>query len=112
MSTTWSKSMANFTINGTTFSGDNITITNGRVTIDGVTQEQSLSGVVQIKITDGIIGELHSDASVQCGDVRGNVCAGGSVNCDNVGGNVNAGGSINCDNVAGSITAGGSVRCS
>lgn len=102
--------MATITIDGRTFSGSNVSIRNGKVTIDGAVQDGTLNGVVEIKITDGIIGRLDCDASVNCGEVRGNVSAGGSVNCDGIGGNVSAGGSVNADNISGSVNAGGSVR--
>jgi hypothetical protein len=102
--------MPTITIDGRTFSGRSVSIINGRLTIDGVVQDGSLSGVVEIKVTEGVLGELRTDASVSCGAVTGNVSAGGSVNCDGVGGSVTAGGSVNCGTVRGSVSAGGSVR--
>jgi hypothetical protein len=102
--------MATIIIDGTTFSGNSVRIINGRVTIDGVVQDTKSSGVVEIRVTEGVLGELKCDSAVFCGEVRGNVRAGGSVNCNNVGGSVNAGGSVNCDNVGGGVNAGGSVR--
>lgn len=101
--------MATVVIDGRSFSGRSVSIINGRVTIDGVAQDGTLSGVVEIKVTEGVLGELRTDASVSCGSVTGNVDAGGSVNCNRVGGNVHAGGSVNCDDIAGSVMAGGSV---
>lgn len=101
--------MATVVIDGRSFSGRSVSIINGRVTIDGVAQDGTLSGVVEIKVTEGVLGELRTDASVSCGAVTGNVDAGGSVNCNRVGGNVHAGGSVNCDDIAGSVMAGGSV---
>jgi hypothetical protein len=103
--------MATVVIDGVTFTaGRSISITNGRVVIDGKVQDGMLHGVVEIKITEGVLGELRTDASVSCGTITGNVDAGGSVNCDDVGGSVRAGGSVNCDDVGGSVSAGGSVR--
>jgi hypothetical protein len=102
--------MATFTINGVTFSGSNVTIRNGTVIIDGQVQEGTLNGIVEVRIVEGVLNHLTSDASVNCGQVNGNVSAGGSVNCDAVGGNVNAGGSVKCDDVGGDVIAGGSVR--
>ncbi len=98
-------------INGVTYTGaSSVSIVNGVVTIDGVRQSGTVSGVVEVRVLEGVLGELHTDASVSCGEVRGNVHAGGSVNCESVGGSVKAGGSVNCDAVGGSINAGGSVR--
>lgn len=109
--------MANFTFNGAKLNGGSLSITGGRVIIDGQDVTEDLrgsgalpQGVVEIRILDGVLGELRTDASVNCGEVRGDVTAGGSVNCDEVGGNVSAGGSVNCDDVRGSVTAGGSIR--
>ena len=108
--------MGIFNMGGRVFSGSNISIINGRVIIDG--KEVSVDGLtgvktseVVIRIEDGSIGELTTDASVTCGAVTGNVTARGSVNADSIGGNVDAGGSVNCDNVSGSVDAGGSVNC-
>jgi hypothetical protein len=98
------------TIGGRTFSGNSISIQNGKVTIDGVVQDGVLSGVVEIRVVEGILGQLTCDGSVTCGDVRGDVDAGGSVDCKHVGGNVDAGGSVTCGNVSGAVDAGGSVR--
>lgn len=104
--------MATIIIDGHTFSGNSVSVLNGQVTIDGVRQDGSLSGVVEIKVTEGVLGELRTDASVSCGTVKGSVSAGGSVNCADVGGSVTAGGSVNSGNIAGNLSAGGSVRCS
>lgn len=62
-------------------------------------------------IWQGDVLDLHSDFSVNCGDVSGSVRAGGSVNCDEVCGSVNAGGNVNCDDVNGPVHAGGNVTC-
>lgn len=103
--------MGTITINGRTFRGNNVSIVGGRVTIDGVAQEgEQLSGVVEVRVTEGTIGHLTSDASVTCGEVRGNVTAGGSVQCDGVGGSINAGGSVQCGAVGGPVNVGGSIR--
>lgn len=102
--------MATISIDGRTFSGRSVSIINGRVTIDGVPQDGVLNGVIEVKITQGTLENLTTDASVTAGLIGGNVSAGGSVNCDNVGGSVTAGGSVNCEDVRGSVMAGGSVR--
>lgn len=96
-------------IDGRTFSGNSVSIIGGQVTIDGVVQDGSLSGVVEIKITEGVLRELKTDASVSCGEVKGDIDAGGSVTCGRVSGNVRAGGSITCNDVGGSVMASGSV---
>jgi len=98
--------MSKFSIDGKDFVGRNITIRNGRVTIDGVTVEGTVNGVVEIRVTEGKIDNLTTDAEVNCGDVTGNVKAGMSVTCGNVGGTVDAGMSVTCQDVHGNIDAG------
>lgn len=102
--------MATISIDGQIFSGNSVSVINGRVIIDGVSQDGALSGVVEIKVTEGVLGSLTTDASVSCDQVTGNISAGGSVHCGWVGGSVSAGGSVNCDAVGGFVSAGGSVR--
>ncbi len=103
--------MNRITINGVTYEGvRSVSVVNGVVTIDGKCQDSAVSGVVEVRVLDGVLGELRTDASVTCGEVRGNVHARGSVKCDGVGGSVSAGGSVRCASVGGSIDAGGSVR--
>ena len=102
--------MAIFSIDGRVFSGRSVIIRNDAVIIDGKTQDGTLYGVVEIRITEGVLASLETDVSVHCGAVAGNVVAGGSVNCESVGGNVQAGGSVNCGPVQGAVMAGGSVR--
>ena len=102
--------MAKINIDGRDFVGRSISIINGKVKVDGVEQDGSLHGVVEIRILEGKLEQLTTDASVNCGDVLGSVEAGGSVNCGNVGSSVDAGGSVNCGKVSGSVDAGGSVR--
>jgi len=97
-------------INGRTYTGNNVSIINGRVMVDGVSQDEGLTGVVEVRILEGVLQDLTTDASVTCGQVLGSVKASGSVNCGAVGGTVVAGGSVNCDTVGGSINAGGSVN--
>lgn len=78
--------MATINIGGRVFSGRSVSIRNGVVTIDGVRQDGTLSGQVEIKITEGVLERLEADGSVTCGEVRGDVMAGGSVRCGDVGG--------------------------
>lgn len=98
------------TINGKTYQGNSVSVVNNVVYVDGkrVDDKELPKTILQIDV-QGTLGELKTDASVNCGNVTGSVEAGGSVNCDSVGGNVNAGGSVNCDTVRGSVNAGGSV---
>jgi hypothetical protein len=98
--------MGSFNIDGRSFTGRSVIIRNGVVTIDGVRQDGTLNGVVEIKITEGVIERLECDSTVSCGEVRGAVRAGMEVRCGNVTGDVQAGMSVTCDTVGGSVTAG------
>ncbi len=101
-------------INNITYSSisGKVDIVGGRVIIDGVVQEQSLNGVAEVRVLEGVINKLTTDASVRCDTVNGDVNASGSVNCGSVAGDVKAGGSVNCGPVQGSVKAGGSVNMS
>lgn len=102
--------MAKITVNGREVMGSNLHIVGRRVMIDGKDLGEDYTSPLEVRVLEGVIGDLHADGSVNCNDVAGSVRAGGSVNCDYVGGNVSAGGSVNCDNVGGNVAAGGSVR--
>ena len=95
------------TINGVTYQGNNISVTNGRVTIDGQKQDIDTSQYINIV---GNINQLACDKSVRIDGSVKEVTAAGSVVCDSVNGNIKAGGSVNCDKVGGNVTAGGSVN--
>jgi hypothetical protein len=102
--------MARIVINGREFTGSSVSIRNNTVIIDGKVQDDELGSVVEVRVIEGVIDRLETDASVTCGEVRGGVSAGGSVHCSNITGSVNAGGSVKCDKIGGSVTAGGSVK--
>lgn len=121
--------MGTIQVNGRTFTGSNISMSGGRIIVDGedVTDATGIdtSMVLDIRVTGDIenvfcdrnltvVGNVkeYVDAkgSVSCNDVGGDVRAGGAVNCDDVRGNVTANGSVNCDDVGGSVQAGGSVN--
>ncbi len=58
-----------------------------------------------------IRGDADAGRDVNCGDVEGSVDAGRTVCCGNVGGDVDAGTSVSCGNVEGSVDAGSYVGC-
>ena len=98
------------TINGVTYEGNNVSMINNRIIIDGKEVGETERAQTQIVI-NGNIGNLETDKSVTVnGEITGNVTAGGSVNCDDIGGDVRAGGSVNCDDIGGDVRAGGSVN--
>ena len=104
--------MAIVTINGIQYKGNNISIKNDRIVIDGVEVGSSLPAVSELRIVEGQVNKLETDHSVKATDCYiGEVDAGGSVTCDDVGGSVNAGGSVTANDIKGSANAGGSVTC-
>lgn len=60
---------------------------------------------------EGAALDIHSQISVVCADVEGNVDAGKDVSCGNVQGDVEAGRDVNCGNVEGDVDAGCNVVC-
>ena len=104
--------MNTININGKSIqvSGNNISVINDKVYVNGKLVTEGLSGNVNISF-EGELANLKADGSVEVnGEVLGNVDAGGSVKCENVQGYVDAGGSVNCKNVGGNIDAGGSIK--
>jgi hypothetical protein len=105
--------MATINIGGVKVTGNNISIVNNKVYIDGNLMEGDpavAGGILEVRILEGTVEHVSADGSVTAGSIKGNVSAGGSVTCDCVGGSLTAGGSVKCGRVGGSISAGGSVR--
>lgn len=100
-------------VNGQVYGGDvKVGIRNNRLYINGVLQDgEPLQGVVEVRVTEGSLVSLETDASVTCGDVTGDVDAGGSVTSKTVGGSVDAGGTVKCGDIRGNVNAGGSITC-
>ena len=86
----------------------NVSINNGRITING----KNLDGIkdrtnVTIK---GDINNLTVDGDAEIdGNVKGYVDAGGNVTCHDVGGDIDCGGNVMAKNAKRNIDAGGNV---
>ena len=90
-------------INGSSYSGSNVSIINGVVTVDGVVQKQQIGHVVNVTITGDVdrIENASGEVLVK-GNVTGNVkTVSGDVNCGSVGNDVQT--------VSGNVTADGSI---
>lgn len=73
-------------INGVTYSGTNVSIVNGKVVVDGATQDQQLIGVVNV-VVNGDANEVNT--------VSGDVSINGSVgSVSSVSGDVNVRGGV------------------
>ena len=106
--------MSTIIINGTKIqtSGNNISVVNGTVFVDGKVIQSDLSGIVELKF-EGDLTSLKCDGSASInGNIKGNVDVGGSLDCCDIVGNIDVGGSVRCGKVSGDIDAGGSVKCS
>jgi hypothetical protein len=116
-------------INGKSFSGRSIVVTNNKVIIDGVdvTPDSKHIDIVvdgnidklDIDMCDnlmvkGNVGTLAStSADVECGDVTGSVnTVSGDIECGNVGGNVTTtSGDVKAENITGSVkTLSGDIK--
>ena len=91
-------------IDGREFCGNNVTINNGRVTVDGVTQDGELVGDINVTIHGDVelienacgavkankVGSIHTQSGdVVCGDVTGSVqTMSGDIACESIGGSV------------------------
>lgn len=98
-------------VNGKSYStqGSNISVSNGKVVVNGKVIEEGLTGEVTIKFV-GDLADLQTDGSVTVnGNVKGDAKSGGSMSCGDVGGNARSGGSMNCKNISGGAKSGGSM---
>jgi hypothetical protein len=90
--------------------GSNITISNGKITVDGVVVSSYGSQGVKV-IINGDVKKIDCAGSVEVHGNSGSIDCGGSCTVGgNVDGNIDAGGSIHCGNVSGDVDAGGSVN--
>jgi len=106
-----SKPKSTVIVNGKKYKveGNNISVQNGKIYVDGKLINKKEAKANNI-IIEGNVENIETDLSVSCNNVKGDIKAGGSINCDNVGGNITASGSVNCDRVNGDINAKGSVN--
>lgn len=116
--------MSTITINGNVFSGDNISVVNGRVTINGkdVTpdaKEIHISVQGDVESIDvgacrefeviGNVGKVRTGSGdLKCGNVTGDVQTGsGNVDCWSIGGSVQTGsGDVSAENISGFVKTG------
>lgn len=104
---------SNININGKAFIGNNVSIINNQVYIDGVLQgDVDDTKKVEITVLSNV-DRIESDESI---NIKGKlnakeVVAGTNVNCDNIVGNVSAGTNVNCDDIKGDVSAGTSINC-
>ena len=122
-------------INGIKIEGNNVSIINNKVTVDGkvlgtikngklVKEGESKELVIKSIIAETVtinndeitINKIEStsiqaDGHISAGDIKGNVVAGAHISCDNISGDVVAGAHVSCDNIGGNVKAGGHINC-
>lgn len=104
--------MGTVSINGKTYTGNNISIINNQVFIDGVSQEKGLQGILEVRI-EGKMETVSCDAALTItGDV-GRAKAGNTLTIHgNVLGDAEAGNTLTCKNIGGDARAGNVVSAS
>lgn len=101
-------------VNGKTIRvrGNNISIINDQIIVDGKVVEESFDQPNITVIVERDCKILNASGNVEIRGNAGNVDCSGSCHVEgNVTGNVNASGSVTCGDVGGDIDASGSVRC-
>ena len=95
------------TIDGKTFTGNNVTIVNGRVIVDGKTQDGELVGPITVTV-NGDVESLENHAGNVTANNVGEISTGsGDVKCLDVSGSIRTGsGDIICGAVNGNIRTG------
>ena len=96
--------MNTININGNSFSvsGNNITVINGKVMVDGKVVQDNLSGIVKIEFT-GDLAKLDCNTAEVHGNINGSVNT-NSLECGNIMGNVDAN-SVKCETIIGDVDA-------
>lgn len=103
--------MSTVLINGVEVQGNNITIMNGKVIVDGVNQVIEVKDKVLVEVKEGSrLENLVVYGDLNCTEVEGDVECMGTVKCADVLGNVDSNGSVTCETVHGNIDANGSVK--
>lgn len=106
---------AMITINGQTFYGDNVSIRNGKITVDGKDHTPADSKTISISV-QGDLKDLSVDSCSKV-DIKGNVTNAKTISGDidisgDVAGSVSAvSGDIKCGNINGSVsTVSGDIK--
>ena len=94
-------------INGKEYKGNNVSISGDNVIIDGVTQDGSLSGPVNV-VVHGDVNTIENQAgSVTAHNVHQISTGSGDVKCNNVAGSVRTGsGDVECGIISGNVRTG------
>lgn len=101
------KNGSSVTIDGKTFTGNCVSVVNGKVTIDGKTQEGELVGDINIVVNGDVESIDNSSGTVTAHSVGDISTGSGDVECDAVSGSIRTGsGDVSCGKVGGRIKTG------
>ena len=98
---------SNVTINGVSYSGRDISMTDEGVFVDGVKQGELPEEKSIIVEVHGNVQEVSTTSgSVHCDNTSGNVItASGRIVCNDIHGNISTmSGDVSCDNIAGNVS--------
>jgi len=100
-------SKGTITINGKTYTGNDVSINNGQVIIDGVVQEEIKEHVIHVVVNGGIDSISMGSGSVTANTVGSVKTGSGDVECDDIRGDVKTGsGSVRCKQISGNVKTG------
>jgi hypothetical protein len=93
------------TIDGRDFNGSNVTIINGRVTVDGVVQDGTLSGNVSVVVHGDVDRLENASGTVKANNVGSIATKNGDIECGDVNGSVQTmSGDVSCGKIGGSVS--------
>lgn len=82
-----------------------------RVVLNYTGSAQNIDCAFDLHVEGEVLGSVHAEGDVNCGDIGGNLETDGDVSCGNVGAGIKAEGDVSCGNVDGGIEADGDVSC-
>lgn len=89
-------------IDGRLFTGNNVSVNNGKVTVDGVVQDGELIGNIDIVVHGDVINIENECGTVTANEVGEISTTSGDIKCGNVAGSAKTmSGDINCGNIGG-----------
>lgn len=99
-------------IDGREFSGNNVSIINGKVTVDGIKQDSELVGDINI-VVHGDVERLENSTGIVKANNVGNIkTQSGDVECGTISGSVRTmSGDVTCGDIKGNVsTMSGDIR--
>jgi len=96
---------SSITIDGKSFNGKNVSIVNGKVIVDGVTQDGELTGDINV-VVHGDIDRLENSCGTVTAKAVGSISTqSGDVICEGVNGSVSTmSGDVRCTAISGSVS--------